>query len=224
VAGFRILTYDLYGRGYSDAPHILDSPSLHSTQLALLLQYLGWNSPGACIVGLSMGGSIAAMFAAQYPWLVDGKVVFLASVGTFPDNHFPRIMGVMTSGAFQTLLAIQPFKRVPLPARKKVDAIAQLFSLQSAVLPRYGRAISTSIRQGPLRGAEESFRIVGTSDLHVLLVHGTADKSVPYVPFLDPILKGLLPGATVVTLPDVGHELTVTHPDEVARALIEFLG
>ena len=68
--GFRVLLYgewprmirpapenprrrtDLYGRGYSDAPHTTYDVNLYTTQLALLLQYVGWSK--ADIVGVSM--------------------------------------------------------------------------------------------------------------------------------------------------------------------------
>ena len=43
---------DLYGRGYSDAPHTTYDANLYTTQLALLLQYVGWDK--ASIVGVSM--------------------------------------------------------------------------------------------------------------------------------------------------------------------------
>jgi hypothetical protein len=43
---------DLYGRGYSDAPQVTYDTTLHTTQLALLMQYVKWDN--AFIVGLSM--------------------------------------------------------------------------------------------------------------------------------------------------------------------------
>jgi hypothetical protein len=43
---------DLYGRGYSDAPDVPYNTSLYTTQLALLMQHVGWSS--ACVAGVSM--------------------------------------------------------------------------------------------------------------------------------------------------------------------------
>ncbi|GJJ14057.1 hypothetical protein Clacol_008314 [Clathrus columnatus] len=80
--GFRVLVYDLYGRGYSEAlgdPNTPYDTTLYITQLALLLQYLKFEA--ADIVGYSMGGGIAAAFAATFPNLVKEKVVFVASAG-----------------------------------------------------------------------------------------------------------------------------------------------
>ena len=66
--GYRVLLYgnaartrstlgltarlDLYGRGYSDAPVVTYDVSLHTAQLALLMQHIRWND--AYVVGLSM--------------------------------------------------------------------------------------------------------------------------------------------------------------------------
>lgn len=43
---------DLYGRGYSDAPDVTYEISLYTTQLALLMQHIGWGD--AHVIGLSM--------------------------------------------------------------------------------------------------------------------------------------------------------------------------
>jgi hypothetical protein len=43
---------DLWGRGYSDAPDAKHDTALYTSQLALLMQHVGWAS--ACIAGVSM--------------------------------------------------------------------------------------------------------------------------------------------------------------------------
>jgi len=56
--GYRVLLYDLYGRGYSDAPEITYDASLYATQLALLMQHVKW--PNAYVAGVSMVRSRSA--------------------------------------------------------------------------------------------------------------------------------------------------------------------
>lgn len=58
------LLLDLYGRGYSDAPHTTYDANLYTTQLALLLQYVGWNK--ADIVGVSMVSSAYLSLRSAY--------------------------------------------------------------------------------------------------------------------------------------------------------------
>ena len=50
---------DLYGRGYSEAPQLTYSATLYVTQLALLMQHVGWDK--ANIVGISMVRSQSAL-------------------------------------------------------------------------------------------------------------------------------------------------------------------
>ena len=43
---------DTYGRGYSEAPKIQHEANVYTFQLALLLQYIGWDKVN--VVGFSM--------------------------------------------------------------------------------------------------------------------------------------------------------------------------
>ena len=60
---FPLILLDLYGQGYSDAPQMTYNPNLYTIQFALLMQHLRWDK--AAIVGVSMGGGIAAAFTAS---------------------------------------------------------------------------------------------------------------------------------------------------------------
>lgn len=53
-SGFRVLVYDLFGRGFSAAPAAQYNDSLYVTQLYFLCADLGWNS--FHLVGSSLGG------------------------------------------------------------------------------------------------------------------------------------------------------------------------
>jgi pimeloyl-ACP methyl ester carboxylesterase len=65
-AGFRVIRYDLYGRGFSDRPDLRYDRALFVAQLRELLGALGINRPVA-LIGNSMGGAVVAAFAADYP-------------------------------------------------------------------------------------------------------------------------------------------------------------
>jgi len=65
-AGFRVLRYDLYGRGYSDRPDVTYDADLYDRQLAGLLSGFGIAGP-VDLVGLSMGGPIIVTFADRHP-------------------------------------------------------------------------------------------------------------------------------------------------------------
>ena len=64
-SGFRVLRYDLFGRGYSDRPKLRYDIDLFCKQLRELLDTLGFEQIN--LMGLSMGGPITATFTARYP-------------------------------------------------------------------------------------------------------------------------------------------------------------
>ncbi|CAE6528127.1 unnamed protein product [Rhizoctonia solani] len=153
-AGFRVLLYDLYGRGYSEAPDARTTRydvDLYITQLALLMQFIGWRR--ARIIGLSMGGGIAAAFAAKFPWLVDSNVGLIASVGVMEEPVGGLFALIFGSAAFQrfrhSAFGQILFTPAPPPAisedLSKADQLLKkehtLFGLQSAILPGYTAAL-----------------------------------------------------------------------------------
>ena len=64
-AGYRVLRYDFFGRGYSDRPHLDYDLDLFTRQLVDLLDALEIETCRA-VFGLSMGGVVAADFAVQH--------------------------------------------------------------------------------------------------------------------------------------------------------------
>jgi len=64
--GFRVLRYDMYGRGYSDRPEIVYNRKLYERQLLDILEALNLKAP-VSLVGLSMGGAVAVGFAVHNP-------------------------------------------------------------------------------------------------------------------------------------------------------------
>ncbi|KAF6839212.1 Lipase 1-like protein 1 [Colletotrichum plurivorum] len=73
--GWRVMTFDFFGRGYSDAPTDLPYDSrLYATQILLALAsspLRGWTGNDAFhLLGYSLGGAVAAAFASSHPHLL----------------------------------------------------------------------------------------------------------------------------------------------------------
>ncbi len=64
-AGFRVLRYDLFGRGFSDRPYTRYNLELFVNQLKDLLCAL--NIKRVNLIGLSMGGAISSAFTVSFP-------------------------------------------------------------------------------------------------------------------------------------------------------------
>ncbi|KAI0268094.1 alpha/beta-hydrolase [Gloeopeniophorella convolvens] len=220
--GFRVLMYDLYGRGYSDAPEITYDASLYATQLALLMQHVKW--PKANIAGVSMGGGILAAFTAYFPDLVDAKVALIAPTGLVESGDLSRTTKFMSSPFIQTVTSSAPFRFYlqRLANSSSSDPVSEIVRIQSAHLPGYNAAIASSLRDGPIRGLHESFEALGASEREVLLIWGTADNTVPHK--YAARMQSLLPQSELVTIQDGGHDLTVSHPETIVSAFVRFLG
>lgn len=84
-SGFRVLVYDLFGRGFSSAPAAQYNDSLYVAQLYFLCADLGWDNFN--LVGLSLGGGIATAFAVQYPQKIK-TLSLIAPAGLLHDLPF----------------------------------------------------------------------------------------------------------------------------------------
>ncbi|WP_374951713.1 alpha/beta fold hydrolase [Mucilaginibacter sp.] len=73
--GFKVLRYDMYGRGYSDRPDVLYNKKLYEDQLIELIEQLHLKKP-VNLVGVSFGGTLATDFTVDNPGMVD-KVVLI---------------------------------------------------------------------------------------------------------------------------------------------------
>ncbi|ETW84168.1 hypothetical protein HETIRDRAFT_146780 [Heterobasidion irregulare TC 32-1] len=201
--GFRVLLYDLYGRGYSDAPQMTYDAPLYATQLALLMQHIKWEK--TLVAGVSMGGGIAAAFNSYFPHLVDGKIALIASAGLIESSDMSRTSKFMSSPLVQTVTSSSPFRVV---------------RLQSAHLPGYNAALASSLRDGPIRGLSSAFKEMGASNHDVLLIWGTADNTVPYKYAAQ--MQSLVPQSELITIQGGGHDLTVSHSETISVALVRF--
>ncbi|MEQ9126282.1 MAG: alpha/beta hydrolase, partial [Alphaproteobacteria bacterium] len=75
-AGFRVLQFDHFGRGWSDRPDTAYDADFYDAELMSLLDTLGISKPVG-LVGLSMGGPIVAEFAARHPQRVSKVFLFV---------------------------------------------------------------------------------------------------------------------------------------------------
>jgi len=207
--GFRVLAYDLFGRGYSEAPDTVYNADLYTTQLALLLQHIQW--PSAHIIGLSMGGGIAGAFAATFPNLVTERVVLLASAGAIEaakksPNQLP---------AKDSEISSKPNNNNLMPSIRE---------LQSAILPGYTRALASSFHEGPIRGMENAFKAIGkTPRLKCLIIHGTNDNTVDIK--AGERIKDYIPTAQWCPIEGADHDFIINdnYYDQVRTAILKFL-
>ncbi|KAL7629123.1 hypothetical protein AAE478_000642 [Parahypoxylon ruwenzoriense] len=95
--GYRVMLFDLFGRGYSDAPSDLPYDSrLYASQILLVLasSSVPWATPattaastgGFHLIGYSLGGGLSVAFTRYLPHLVR-SLTLIASCGHIRSHH-----------------------------------------------------------------------------------------------------------------------------------------
>ncbi|KAF8160077.1 hypothetical protein BJ912DRAFT_358833 [Pholiota molesta] len=118
----------------------------------------------------------------------------------------------MSSPLVQTLASTKPVQKYlqrltnQTVTKGNVDdnAILEIVRLQSAHLPGYNNALSSSLRDGPIRGQRASFESPAFEGKRVLVLHGTKDATVH--PKYAAQIIALLPPSVRRKLVTVGHD------------------
>ena len=222
-SGFRVLRYDLFGRGYSDRPQVRYDIDLFCKQLRELLDTLAFDHIN--LMGLSMGGPITASYTVRYPHIVQ-KLILVDPAGAFPVT-ISRLIKALTTPGFGEL-ALGLFGRRQLlkdvesdfydPAH--IKAFVEKYMLQMKY-KGFMRAILSSVRSGMLGNFSSTYQKIGEQGLPTLLLWGKDDKTVPFA-HSEKIL-GAIPQAEFHAFDDCGHIPHYEKPDELNPRLLEFL-
>ena len=221
-AGFRVLTYDHFGRGYSDRPAGRYDADFFDAELTGLLNALNVSAP-VRLLGYSMGGGVAAVFDARHPDRV-AKLTLLAPVGymarpagTAALLHIPVLGDLLFALVGKSTLVGQ------------FEAEAKLGDYTPDMLPLFAEqwnyvgtrtALLSSARNFPYGGLSPQYQKIGKANTPTLVIWGTADLSVPFEGSTQ--MKADVPQLDLRVMPDGTHNVLLNRSDVVNKALIEF--
>lgn len=220
--GFRVLTYDLYGRGLSDRAPGDQSVDFHLRQLNELLADQNV-ADGFTLLGYSMGGAIVTCFAARAQQRLK-QAVIIAPAGLGHDlggtcDYVTRKPGFIANWLMQTRGAAELREGIKSEAAGFTSAVPGIWEMQADELKVKGYipAITSSLQhflRGDLRAEHEAIR---AANLPLLAIWGAGDTVIPIA--CRDKLATINPDATQVTIPDAPHGLTYTHPKDLRAAL-----
>lgn len=221
AAGFRVLRYDLYGRGWSDRPDVRYDSDLYDQQLVQLLGALDIRNP-IDLVGVSMGGPITANYVARHPDGVRRMALYDPAYGK--GFTPPWLLRAPLIGDFIMDVQIAP----ALPASQRDDFVhperyPEFFAMYTTQMHYKGfrRALLSTIRDFLSQDNTRAFAQVGWSGKPVLLVWGRADRTVPFA--VSDAVRQAIPQAEFHAIDDAAHLPFYEHPEIVNPLLIEFL-
>lgn len=220
---FRVLRYDLLGRGYSDKPKLRYDIDLFCEQLRELLDKLSLDK--VSLIGLSMGGPICASFTSRVPERVE-KLVLVDPAGARPIQlSIPHkiillpgigelVMGLFGSNMMLGGIAEDFFE--PDLVREFQDKFRVQLGFKG-----FKRAILSTMRNQMLGDFSPTYRAVGKLNIPTMLLWGMDDKTVPFSHSED--IKAAIPGCKFHAFEDCGHLPHIEKSEQVDQLLLEFL-
>jgi len=219
--GFRVLTYDHYGRGYSDRPRGAHDLAFYNDHLSALLDHLGVTAP-VTLFGYSMGGAIAASFAAAHPDRT-ARAILLAPAGLGHDlGGVARIVArrkwlgrwlMLASYAGSYRAALEEDRALATPA------LPDVVDLQLKELDYRGfiPAVWSSLYHALDHDLFDEHRRIAAAGTPLTAIWAADDDIIPVAGAEK--LAALNPAATNVVIENATHAVAYTHPSDVLNTL-----
>ena len=223
-SGFRVLRYDLFGRGFSDRPVTQYNLDLFVQQLVELLDSLRFSQP-LNLIGLSMGGVIASAFTVRYPERVR-TLVLIDPAGAKAITLTPALRATKLPFVAEAVLILVGSEALVQSMAKDLfdPALVDHFLAQYRIQMQYRgfqQAILSTIRNGMFDSFIRVYEALGKMDKDILLFWGRNDITIPLQHGL--ILCAALPRVQFHVIENCGHIPHYEKPDEVNPILLEFL-
>lgn len=226
-AGYRVLRYDLLGRGLSERVKKDYTPSLLAEQLYQLVEAL---IPGErfYLFGTSMGGTVTTTFLAAHPDRVKKLVLYAPAGMVFDAPAYMKLCSKKGIGdfMFNTLGAKILTKGCASELTHSSPEVVASYRAQFAFHTQFAgmmRCVLSSLRHTILDFDEDRKGYEGTarSGVPVLVVWGTEDKTMPY--YQAATMQGIVPQMRLVTFEGSGHVFLYDEPDRTMAVTLPFL-
>lgn len=222
--GFRVLTYDLFGRGFSDRPIVNYDTDLFERQLNELLTQLEINQP-VHLIGYSMGAVIAADFTRRHQDQI-ASITLIAPTGAGPalNDQAKDIFELVKDETFGpwTAKILGPITLRTLANTQFAEAqdrteLQEKFELQLQY-DGYIDALISTVKNFPIvTGATDIYKKLGEIEIPVLVVWGQGDNFSPYSNLRT--LRALVPKLQIRAHPTADHNIPFAHPLFVNESL-----
>ncbi|MFE3742576.1 alpha/beta fold hydrolase [Streptomyces sp. NPDC059134] len=228
AAGNRVITYDRRGFGKSSQPSTGYDYDTFAADLNTVMETLDLRD--AVLVGFSMGTGEVARYLSVYGSARVAKAVFLASLEPFllvtddnPDGATPAsfFQGVSEAAEKDRYAFFTGFYKdffnldENLGSRVSEEAVRNAWNVAAGA-----GAIASAA--APLTWPTDFRADIPKIDVPALIVHGTADRTLPIDATGRRFAKAL-PAAQYTEIDGAPHGLLTTHTAEVNEILLDFL-
>jgi pimeloyl-ACP methyl ester carboxylesterase len=219
-AGYRVLRYDLYGRGWSDRPDVDYDGALYDDQLGELLDSLHITAP-IDLVGLSFGGFVTAHFVAGHA----GRIRTLILVDPMSQrSELPWTLGLPIIGPW-----LWQVTAVPGMADNQLTDFLHpehypTWADQYRPQMRYrgfGRALLSSAVMASRVDFDSLYAGVARTGVPVMLIWGKQDQTIALA--LSEVVRRNIPSVEFVPVDSSGHLPHIEQARLVNTRLTTFL-
>jgi len=226
-AGMRAISYDRRGFGRSDQPwNGYDYDTLADDLAAVIEQT---SAQDATLLGFSMGGGEVARYLSRHGGkraaqavLVSSVVPYMLKTGDNPDGVEQSVFDEMArqiradrakfwTGFFQDFFGVGPASH---SVSSEVMEWARAMSMQAGMRPTL--ACAHAFASTDFRGDLAAFTVP------TLIIHGTADKTVPIDTAGRKAAQGI-PQAALIEYDGAPHGLFASHKERMIADILGFL-
>ena len=220
-AGFRVLRYDQFGRGYSDRVAGPYNRALYARQLRELFDKLAVRQP-VDLVGTSFGGAVAVHFTSRHPKRVRRLVLIAPLVNSVENNTIGLLRLPVLGPVLLRLVGIRTLERRGETFFQIAPDPARLMRLYSEQFTWDGTedALMSFLNSDALGDYRTDYKRAGAGR-QVLIIRGTADKEITAAMMVD--AQRAIPHAQYVPLKGIGHGAVLEAATRVNRLMVEFL-
>jgi len=220
-AGYRVVAYDLFGRGLSDRPYVNYDLKLFRNQLDSVLKKIG--AKNIHLIGSSFGCVIASDYANQHPEKTESLTMIGPAGWPEEGGRNPLIDLPIVSE-----LAFHYFGKQIL--KPKVEAYffnpLQHYSVLEewdnfASYPGFTRSALSTLKHSPVLDYMAGWQQLGELDKPTLFIWGKQDVSFPFSNTKR--LRKLIPHAKIIGIDDAAHWVNIEQAELVNSEIIKFL-
>ena len=219
--GYRVLRFDLFGRGYSDRPDEEYGLELFSKQIRGVLHALAIEKP-INLVGLSMGGPIVTRFTNDNPKKVKRLILQDPLVHQIPQSTISPVHLPMIGELLANVLLIPNLIKGNQDKinEQRVPGWGARFAEQ-AKIKGFRKGLLSSIRYFSSQPLIQEYESLSKSNIPKLLIWGSHDQVIPISEAKSII--DLIPKIQYNIIDGAGHVPSVEKPEAFNEILLNFL-
>jgi len=221
TAGYRVLRYDLLGRGLSDRPDVTYDLDLYDRQLSDLLDATGFRGP-VHVMGLSFGGLVTATFSGRHPERVRSLTLVDPAADDFGRLPWYVRMPLLGPLLWQGLVVpgMADGQATDFLDPSRFPDWADRYRVQMQYRG-FGRALRSTRLAATGLSVDSVYASVGRQAFPVQLIWGVEDRTVPIA--LSARVKQAIPRIQYHPVERAGHLPHMEQADVVNPILLDFL-